>query len=369
MTHAGTTIVRSAGNISSPVFDRTGHLIATADNQGNVNLWRVRVGGELTSYFPYGLPAQALDDAGSSILVAGENGLVERWSTMEGSATAFDLGDVRLTSIATLPDGHVAVGDEFGQIHVLDRSGQQLSTWQAHQGAIQTVLAGTGGQLVSAGADPVIKTWDPNTGALLEMFQGHTNDVRDLVLNSEKNTVWSAGADGLLLGHGLQANTVVTLTANVPLLAAAVSQDERYIAAADVTARIHFWNRGNGQHWTQRTSKPVHTMVFDASGRLITGNESGEIEFWNPDQRTTMSLQAHPQSRSVRDLILFEGGRFLVSLADDGQVKVWPLQLSDLLNLACQRAGDLRMRNGTTCLHSQHPSTSARRREHQPFPP
>jgi hypothetical protein len=122
------------------------------------------------------------------------------------------------------------------------------------------------------------------------------------------------------------------------LTALAISPDGRLVAAGDIASRLHVWNLVTGAYWTQKIAKPLTSMVFVAPERLITGDEAGQLQFWNIAERTAATLQAHSERRSVRTLATFASGRLLASIGDDGQVKIWPIQDGDLRALACRRA-------------------------------
>jgi WD40 repeat protein len=339
VTQAPVEIVNTQqSNAFSLAFDRTGDILATADDFGGVNFWRVRLGGNIGSYYPVGVPVQALTSAGNTVYMAGEDGLLEEWDTASATAITMDLGGARLAAIADLGDGRIAVGDENGQIHVLGPAPSQRMSWEADSSSVLALISLPGGRLASIAGETAVKIWDAKTGALIEAYGGHTKSVRALARNGVSNTVWSAGADGVVLEQGPGITVTRVLTAGPPLLSLAVSAKGRYVAAGSSTSRVFIWDLASGALWVQRTTKPIRSMLF-ADNQLITGDETGQLQFWDPSARTVATLQGHPERRTIRSLALAAGGRLLGSIGDDGQLKLWPVSDRDLRLLACERAG------------------------------
>ncbi|KAK5278041.1 hypothetical protein LTR16_009060, partial [Cryomyces antarcticus] len=56
-------------------------------------------------------------------------------------------------------------------------------------------LAATNSILASGGPESIVRVWDPRTGKRVTKFVGHTDNVRDVLINQDGDTIMTASAD------------------------------------------------------------------------------------------------------------------------------------------------------------------------------
>ncbi len=146
---------------------------------------------------------------GSTVYLAGGTG-VRRWdletlrelvpfATPNGLPEVFQTGNREgFSCSATSPDGTLAVGDRWGQVHLLDgATGEFLYTFDAHTGWVTTVcFSQDGKRLVSAGADRMVIVYDPAQRIVVKRLLGHRQQVWGLDMSANGERVVSAAGHG-----------------------------------------------------------------------------------------------------------------------------------------------------------------------------
>lgn len=77
-----------------------------------------------------------------------------------------------------------------GEILSIDVSGDDT----AEKGSVYA-LGATSSVLASGGPENVVRVWDPKSGKLVTKFVGHTDNVRDILINQSGDTIMTASSD------------------------------------------------------------------------------------------------------------------------------------------------------------------------------
>lgn len=334
-------------NVRAPVFSPDDRYLLTADEAGTIAYWRTDSGSALASLLTNLNPTRSLavlaDPTGKKVAAVGEDGLIDLWQPGTGASWSYRAGRARLEAVAGTADGaFLAVGSQEGMIYVLrTASGELIQSWLAHPNGVRALrfLPDTE-QLISAGGEPTIRRWAWRTGAAAGELTGHTNDVNALALNRNGATLYSASADGTVRGWDWQQGAAtVHFTTTAPLLALAVSADEHWLAAGGYAQHVAVWHRQTGGVAEIFLAQPdaVRTLAFDATNKLLSGDEAGVVRLWNVQSGEEIRFATHG-ANWVTGLGVSQDGRLLYSVGADGYVRAWPLLTTDLLTFACQRA-------------------------------
>jgi WD40 repeat protein len=77
-----------------------------------------------------------------------------------------------------------------GEILSIDASGDDTT----EKGSVYA-LGATSSVLASGGPENVVRVWDPKSGKLVTKFVGHTDNIRDILINQSGDTIMTASSD------------------------------------------------------------------------------------------------------------------------------------------------------------------------------
>jgi WD40 repeat protein len=271
------TLSNHEAAVNSVVFSPDGKLLATASEDNSARLWDATTGNEL----------RILSGHGERI---------------------YDFHFDGLVGLAFSPDGHrLATAGVDGQVKVWDvASGAELLSLSGHpeDKAILSVAFSPDGRLLAAGTDrpSVVKIWDSTTGEEIFTLPGY------------------------------EANRIFKL---------AFSPDGNRLAVGNNAGQLDVWKvlkepRGRREQspeilFSITSAAATRALSFNASGtQIMTG---GII--W--DATTGEPLLTFDDANSVGDAVFSPDGSLAAAAGLDGLVRLYLLDLDELMNLAQSR--------------------------------
>jgi WD40 repeat protein/tRNA A-37 threonylcarbamoyl transferase component Bud32 len=245
------------------------------------------------------------------VVVAGIAGVIWQWRRAEGEyekAAAIAEAERRTAyaravalAYAEWRDGNAGPAEQVlddcrpelrdWEWHYLRRlfQARQLATWKGHaDAALGVAFSPDGARVASAGADGVVKVWDPRA---------------------------ALGEPLTLRGYGASVRAV------------AFSPDSRRLASGDADGTVRVWdvNAGEGPAVWEGHAAGITGLAFDPSGRRLasTGGEpsSGELKLWDATNGTVIAGRT---SHNLLAAVCFSpDGRTLVTAGHDGVVAMW----------------------------------------------
>jgi WD40 repeat protein len=234
------------GTAARPLaFDGKGHLVG-ADSVGHARAYDVtngRTGPEL------GRGRQvrnlAVGAAGRALLLADENGTIERWDLASGkldwqdAGERFSVGDP--SSFAVSPDGTLLLYRRALQpMRLLSvESGKEIASFKGRfENFFAVAIAPyntfwlTGTEHVRSPAppprpddEPPLRMWDLKTGKLVAAFRGEPESILAIAITGGGAKAVTAGEEGLLRVWDIASRSAVaTMTARGPLTGLALSR-------------------------------------------------------------------------------------------------------------------------------------------------
>ncbi|OAX83983.1 hypothetical protein ACJ72_01646 [Emergomyces africanus] len=181
----------------------------------------------------------------------------------------------------------------------IDLSQDELAT----KGSVYA-LSTKGSILASGGPECVVRVWDHRSGKLITKFVGHTDNVRDILINQDGDTVMTASSDQTVKIWSLTAgrcmhtltmhnDSVWSLYSDHPQLAVFYSSDRSGLVAKTDTRRATDFDQGICVAALQENDGVV--QVVAAGDYIWTATPKSSINRWN-DVDTTAEIELPPPS-------------------------------------------------------------------------
>ena len=259
------------GSVGTVAFSPDGQLIATGSHDHTIKLWDATTGDQLRTFIGHKGEVQAVGFSPDGMKIA--SGSVDRTLRIWESRTARELGKYCTAgAIAWLSFSHdgrrVASFDASG-IHVWDVAGAPDVLILRHgEGWINACRFSPDGQLVaSAGQDATVKLWEPRTGQLSCVLQGHEYEICGLAWHPTRRMIASASWDRTIRLWDTETGQVVQKlrVPNVPLIGTIEFNPEgTHLACASDDEKVRIFEIASGAD-----------VTVDLSGRLVSS--------WSPD--------------------------------------------------------------------------------------
>jgi serine/threonine protein kinase len=323
-----------------------------------------------------GAPAAATSVLGAAVspngrlaATGGGDALVRLWDISTG--TPRPLATLRghtdwVPGVAFSPDGAVlASGSVDGTIRLWDVRRPSAPTLLAavpagNRGVRRMVFSPNGRVLAVAGLDNTTTLWDvarPASPVRVGVLTGHTDAVQDVAYSPDGTLLAAASKDSTVQLWQVSRPAAPALLATIPgrgvfIWSVSFRADGRLLATGDFGGAVHLYD-------ITRPRQPslvsvittghhaVYTVAFTAGGWLLVAGDDTRLDLWDvreptrPARSATTGVPARMLPAVghldwVQDARLFDGGRGLVTVYDDGTVRVWNLNPTDLAALACR---------------------------------
>ncbi len=315
-----------------------GQLLASGGADNQVKLWDVPSSHPLRD-FPHAeaVNGVSLSQDGTKLAGAGKDGIVTVWDTKTGKELLALKGH-------SGPVNGVAFGGQFLASAGSDRTirfwnaatGALLGTLGAHAAGVTAVAfnPGNGNAVYSVGEDGLLKFWQlpVQPDRPLAKHEGGANAV---VLSADGGQVLTAGADKVVriapFGNPQQAKALPSAGAAVLAVAAGPGG---LVAGGTADNRVVIWQVNSGKIIAQKKAHdgPVSAVAFHPQGtQLLTGGGDGQLELWKmppgpppaSDIGKVAAWDAH--AGGVTSVAFAAQGTRALSGGKDKTVKLWDL--------------------------------------------
>jgi WD40 repeat protein len=289
---AAKELPQQKGEVTAVDFTPDGRFLATAaagqPGRGEILLWDTATWKLSTTLLDTASSVRALAFApdGKTLAAGGDDWAIKLWD--------LESGKVRL--------------------QLIKRAGDRVE--RAHMDTILSLaFSDDGKQLLSAGADLVIKRWDMEKQHWLNFTAHHDGPAR-AVFAPDGKSYFTAATDGKVLRWEETSPKILYRSGKSDITARALAPDGSMLAVADAEHVITLWDTATGKPLRALRGHrgPVYSLTFSPDSRSI-------VALSQPTQRVVKGSISRMQSEPVNDRLPSElrhwdvvTGRLLASL-------------------------------------------------------
>lgn len=200
-----------------------------------------------------------------------------------------------------------------------------------HASPVRSIaFAPSGAIVLSAGNDKVLKISDVAQAKEVASLAGHQAPITAIAVAPDSKTAVTASEDknGIVWDLAMGKAAATLGGSGAPLTGAAISGDGAKIALASADNNVRIY-QGGAVVATVASPAPTGVAFLADNASVVTSSSDKNLRFITQDPPRVMAKHASKVNRALPT----PDGKLLVSIGDDGQVKV-----SDLSNGAAVRA-------------------------------
>jgi WD40 repeat protein len=323
--------------VSNIVFSPDGQWTATASWDGSAKVW------DVTVHHLREVQGVAFSHDGTRLASVSKDGKVKLWDATNLKALrTFPDQAVALTTVSFSPDDkRLATTALDGAVKIWDTSSaRELGTLKVSTPVNEGAFSPDGRYLATANDDGTAWVWDTASGAVARRLTGHSAKVLCVAFSSDGRHVATGSMDRTVKIWDIVSEKppLTTDAYDSPVTSVAFSPDGRLLASSSMDGSAVIRDTSTGR---ERRSLPGHHMmvtaiVFNNDGtRIAAASLDRTVIVWDTDSGSELLGFTH--AMGVEDLDFSPDGRRLATGSDDGTVRVIPLDLEELLQLARSR--------------------------------
>jgi WD40 repeat protein len=338
-------------DVNGLAFSPDGKSLASTSGDGTVKIWSLIPGNEKVTISAPGAgfgTRIAYNPLDPEIIINGGDGTATVWNVESGESLLMVHGhDLEVLNIAFSSDGkRFGTGSLDGTAIVWDAiKGQKLFSLPAHEFGVRDIAFSPDGDLIATGGfDGTAKLWDATTEASIFEITEHLGLVLGVAFSPDGTRFATASTDATAKIWDVKTGGLIfTLTGHSDGIRDVVySPDGMIIATGSGDGTSILWDAVTGAKTKTLIghSSGIFSVAFSPDGKLLaTGSGDNTAKIWGVE--TGQEILTLPGSQAGVFGVAFslsDNGAHLAVSSRDGVVRIFLLQIDELLALAEARA-------------------------------
>lgn len=308
------------------VFTPDGQTLYSVGRDGALFRWSVAT-KEGEQVWRGRLSLNACDTNGLRTLAGGDDGIIRCWLDNHLEIELHGHHGM-VTTLALLPDGARAIsGGVDGMLILWDLGAGHGRRLFRHEKAVTCCDLSPDGQLLLVGStDGTLVVWDLQRGRAVGALTGHDGPVTACAFSADGRMALSGSSDRTVMvwdvDTGGQINTFYSHDREI--ISVAWSSSYVWSAAADRTARAwDLFEQPSPPEYRLRHIDGISDLALLPNNQhLVSASLDYTLRVWNTTDGSCLQT-LHGHHGAVRNIAFSAGGRGMVSVANDGEIRLW----------------------------------------------
>jgi len=257
-------------------------------------------------------------------IISGTKNRIKIWDHLTGECLKTH-GGHESQSIATLPNGYVAIGHHYGNISIWDTNQDYLhKTLKGHNREVSKIVPLSNSLILSLSAHEYnLRIWNLETGQC-KILEGHTGEINDIAIISNERIASCSGDSTIKIWSIETGKCIKTLEGHRNMITSIEILKNDDIVSGSKDGTIKIWKPAYRacMHTLKEPSDKEIIFATLPNGQIIS-HRSGEntLEFWDSNTGKCLQTIQDDTYLKIHSLTLTSNGNIVCELSD-GKFKI-----------------------------------------------
>jgi WD40 repeat protein len=343
-TGAQLAVMKATGPMFNAHLDRTGRRVVTASADGKVRVYDLNGNLQLELAGPGGPLVDARFSPDGTLIAAASYRDPVIWDAVTGKLGVELVGGI-VNTVAFSPDGsRLAAGGDHANLFD-PRTGALVKVLEGHtEFVMNAAFSNDGAYLITTSVDQTARLWDGRTGASLAVLRGDGGYIKGATFDPMGRSVVTISSGNVARAWRVPSGeSMFTLDGHTAGVASvAFDPTGKYIASGSSDGRVIVADATSGAPVAslQGHNGPISALQFSPNGlEIVTGSYDGTVRVWKPVFAPLQRMLEHP--KDVNDARFSPDGTLISTACSDHLVRIYNTETGSLVRTLAGHTGDV----------------------------